>query len=161
MDDAARFRDIITAYGGKPGKPSHKLLRFLNVKGLSPKALEYISQYVLKKGAGVSAIYFYGESEVLEVNADDYLPLALRDGLLAVGSCPNGDQVAVDLRHHLGATGYIGHEEMWQVANVREEFTVLRASLGRFAEALDQGRMPLDYDDATKRQERRKKSSKS
>jgi hypothetical protein len=160
MDDAARFQEIVTAYGGKPGKASRKLLTFLNVKMLSPEAIEYIAEYVLKRGAGVSAIYLYGESEVLEVNADGYLPIALRDGLLAVGSCPNGDQLAVDVRHQLGATGYIGHEEMWQVANVRERFAVLRRSLGRFAEALDQGRVPLDYDDVVKRQKRQKKSSK-
>ncbi len=153
MDDASRFRKIITAYGGKLGKPSRKLLAFLQDKGLSSQAVAYISGYILQKGAGVSAIDFYGQSEVLKVQADDYLPIALRDGLLVVGSCPNGDPVAVDVRDRLGAAGYIGHEETWQVANVREVFRVLSPSLGRLAEGLDQDRMPLDYYEAVSQAE--------
>ena len=51
--------------------------------------------YGFLKKAGVSAIYFYSETGVLETNADDSLPIALRDGLLVVGSCPNGDPVAL------------------------------------------------------------------
>ncbi len=149
MDDALRFREIITAYGGKPGKPTRKLLAFLREKGVSERAIEYLSGYVLKKGSGVSAVDFYGEDGWLGANAEDFLPIAIRDGLLIIGTCPNGDPVAVDVREQLGAAGYIGHETMWQATNVRKVFAVLAPSLGGLAVALDQDALPLDYYEAT------------
>jgi hypothetical protein len=160
MDDASLFQKIMTTYGGRFGKPSRRLLSFLKKNGLSEDALEYISEYILKKGAGVSAVYIYGESQILETNAEDYLPVALRDGLLVVGSCPNGDPIAVDVRKQLGTTGYIDHEEIWQIANVRNKFAILSRSLGRFIQGLDRGQMPLDYDEAIKRPTRLAKSSR-
>jgi hypothetical protein len=151
MDDALRFREIMTAYGGRPGKPSHKLLVFLRDKGVSEPAIAHLTEYVLKKSAGVRAIGFYDQDGWLGANADNFVPIALRDGLLIVGTCPNGDPVAVDVRDQLGATGYIGHEMMWQVGSVREVFVVLAPGLGALAAGLDGGSMPQDYDAATER----------
>ena len=80
MDDALRFREIMTAYGGKPGKPSRKLLKFLRDKGVSEPAVEYLTGYVLTKSAGVSAIDFYSQDGWLGANAEDFVPIAIRDG---------------------------------------------------------------------------------
>ena len=156
MGDALQFHEIITAYGGKPGKPSRKMLAFLNDKGLTERAINYIAEFVLKKGTRVSAIEFYAEDGLLGANAEGYVPIAIRDGLLIVGSCPNGDPVAVDVRERVGAAGYIGHETMWQSANVREAFIVVAPSLGRLAQGLDAHRLPLDYYEARERQDRRR-----
>jgi hypothetical protein len=153
MDDALLFQQIMTNYGGRPGKPSRKLLAFLCKKGLSEEAVDYISAYVLKKASGVSAIDFYSESGWLGANADDSVPIAIRDGLLIVGSCPNGDPVAVDVREVLGAAGYIGHETMWQEANVRKAFIVLAPALGELAQGLRDKSMPLDYYEAVARRQ--------
>jgi hypothetical protein len=107
----------------------------------------YLAGYVLKKASGVSAIDFYSQDGWLGANGDDFVPIALRDGLLIVGGCPNGDPVAVDVREQLGAAGYIGHETMWQAGSVREVFKVLAPGLG----ALAADAMPLDYYEATQR----------
>ena len=149
MDDSLRFRELMTAYGGRPGKPSHKLLAFLREKGVSEPAIEYLAGYVLKKASGVSAIDFYSQDGWMGANAADFVPIAIRDGLLIVGGCPNGDPVAVDVREQLGAAGYIGHETMWQAGSVREVFRVLAPGLGALAAGLDADEMPLDYYEAT------------
>jgi hypothetical protein len=107
----------------------------------------YLAGYVLKKASGVSAIDFYSQDGWLGANGDDFVPIAIRDGLLIVGGCPNGDPVAVDVREQLGAAGYIGHETMWQAGSVREVFKVLAPGLG----ALAADAMPLDYYEATQR----------
>jgi hypothetical protein len=152
MDDAAQFRKIITSYGGKLGKPSRKLVAFLRTKGVSDEAIDYLASYALKKSAGVGAVDFYAEDGWLGANSEDFVPIAIRDGLLIVGTCVNGDPVAVDVRQQIGATGYIGHETMWQSASVREVFVVLAPSLGEFALGLDEERLPPDYYEAKNRQ---------
>ena len=151
MDDALKFRALMTAYGGKPGEPSRKLLAFLRGKGVSEPAIEYLTGYVLKKSTGVNAIGFYDQDGWLGANADDFVPIAIRDGLLIVGTCPNGDPVALDVREQLGAAGYIGHETMWQAGSVREVFAVLAHGLGALAAGLHEDEMPLDYYEATQR----------
>ncbi|MHB8973762.1 MAG: hypothetical protein ACYC3X_31435 [Pirellulaceae bacterium] len=123
-------------------------------RGWSSEAVKFVSGYNLTKAAGVSGIYFYSEAEVLETNADDFLPIALRDGLLVVGSCPNGDPVAVDVRDRLRVAGYVGHETMWQAASVHEVFAVVAPGIEALAaELLDTvpGAVPLDYYEAVDR----------
>jgi hypothetical protein len=110
-----------------------------------------LSGYVLEKSAAVSAIDFYAEDGCLGANAADFIPIAIRDGLLVIGSCPNGDPVVVDVREHLGAGGYIDHETMWQAGSVREVFKVLAPGLGALAAGLAEGTMPRDYHQATER----------
>lgn len=99
----------------------------------------------------MSAIDFYAEDGWLGANAEDFVPIAIRDGLLIVGTCPNGDPVAVDVREQLGSAGYIGHETMWQAGNVRDVFAVLAPGLGALAAGLDEDAFPLDYYEATQR----------
>jgi hypothetical protein len=148
MDDVLQFREIIVAHGGKAGNASRKLVAFLRSKGLTEEAIDFLGKYVLKKSAYVSAIEFHAEDGWLGANADDFVPIALRDGLLIIGSCPNGDPLAVDVREQLGAVGYIDHETMWQSINVREVFFVLARSPGQLVLGLDDDRMPLDYYEA-------------
>ncbi|MEQ8785450.1 MAG: hypothetical protein RIC55_04095 [Pirellulaceae bacterium] len=100
----------------------------------------------------MSAIDFYGEKGWLGANAEDFLPIAIRDGLLIVGGCANGDPVAVDVREQLGAAGYIGHETVWQATSVRDVFAVLAPGLGALAAGLDEDAMPLDYYEAIQRE---------
>jgi hypothetical protein len=151
-DDASQFRQILSAHGGKPGTPSAKLLAFLRERGVSEPAIEYLKGYVLRKSAAVGSIDFYSEDGWLGANAEDFVPIAIRDGLLIVGSCPNGDVVVVDVRDQLGAAGYIGHETMWQTSSVREVFAVLATGLGSLAAGLASGTLPLDYHEATQRE---------
>lgn len=148
MSDALLFQEAVKAHGGKPGSPNRKLLPFLRDKGVSETAIEHLAAYVLKKSANVDAIDFYSQDGWLGANAEDFVPIAVRDGLLIVGGCPNGDPVAVDVRDQIGEAGYIDHESMWQATSVREVFKVLAPGLGALAAGLAAGTMPLDYYEA-------------
>jgi hypothetical protein len=150
MGMATRFREIVIARGGKPGTPSTRLLAWLRANGLCERAVAMVGAYVLKKSAYVGPIDFYSEKGILGVNGEDAIPIAMRDGLLIVGGCPNGDPVAVDVREQVGAAGYIGHETMWQEASVRVVFLPLAPSLGELAERLAAGDAPCDYYEALK-----------
>jgi len=153
MDDAKLFREILTAYGGKPCAPNAKFLTWLRSQGLSEQAIGVISGYLLKKSAYVGPVDFYSERGILWANGDEGIPIPLRDGLLIVGACPNGDPVAVDVKEHIGAAGYIGHESMWQRESVRSVFLALVPALGKLAEGLDEKRLPYDYYEAKNRQD--------
>src|SRR5579883_1957531 len=98
MDEGKRFQDIVAARGGTPGKPSAKFLAWLSSSGVSEPAVKMVGACVLKKSAYVGPVDFYSEKGILGVNGADNIPIALRDGLLIVGGCPNGDPVAVDVR---------------------------------------------------------------
>ena len=50
-------------------------------------------------------IFFAAEEVWQDNNSEDGIPVALRVDLLIVGSCPNGDPVAVDVRDQLGNDG--------------------------------------------------------
>jgi hypothetical protein len=153
MDDVELFREILTAHGGEPSLPTNAFLSWLRSHPLSPKAITVITGCVLKKSAVIGPIDFYSEKGILEVNGEEAIPVALRDGLLIVGSCPNGDPVAVDVREQIGAVGYIDHENMWQEANVRSAFLVVAPSLGKLAEGLDAEQLPVDYFEAKELEE--------
>ncbi len=145
MHNDTRFLDLNRTYGGKPGKPSSVFLDWLRSHGLSEQAVAVVSRYVLGKAGGVRALNFYSEKEILGANDKDFVPIAIRDGLLIVGGCPNGDPVAIDVREHLGAAGYICHETMWHVASVREVFFPFAASLDELAAILTDDDPPYDY----------------
>lgn len=151
MSDAERFWVVMTAHGAKPAGPGRKLLAVFRDNRVSAAAVAFASAYLPEKMCGVNAIRFYGQADVAGVNAADGIPVCLRDGLLIVGTCPNGDPVAVDVRDRLGEAGYVGHETMWQAADVRDRFVVLTASPGELVEGLRDGRLPLDYYEAVGR----------
>jgi hypothetical protein len=92
MDEARRFREIIVARGGKPTTPSTRLLAWLRAGSLSERAVATVGAYALKKSAYVGSIDFYSAKGILGVNGEDAIPIAMRDGLLIVGGCPNGVQ---------------------------------------------------------------------
>ena len=148
MSDSLQFQKAIKAYGGKPGKPSPELLTFLREKQVSDEAVAFLTGYAVEKSAFIGPVDFYAEDGWIGANSPDYIPIALRDGLLIVGTCPNGDPVAVDVRDKLGEAGYIGHEKMWKVSNVREAFAVIAPGLGALAYGLDQDQVPVDYYEA-------------
>jgi hypothetical protein len=153
MNSDSRFLDFMSACGGKSGTPSSTFRDWLRSHGLSEQAITIVCSYVLSQSNEVGAIDFYSEKGILGVNGEDGIPIAIRDGLLIVGGCLNGDSVAIDVRERLGVTGYIGHETMWQVSNVREKFIPVAASLNELATVLTAGDPPLDYYQARDRYE--------
>lgn len=148
MGDAELFRKVMTAKGATPGEPSLALLSFLQGRGVSDSAIEHLRGYVLSGSDGVNAVDIYAEDGWLGANATDYVPIALRDGLLIVGGCPNGDLVVVDVREQLGAAGYVAHDSMWGRPSVRDVFLAVSPGLGAFVAGLDADTLPLDYYEA-------------
>ncbi len=82
-------------------------------------------------------------------NAGGKLRDAVREVLgRRIGTCLNGDPIAVDFRDVPGAAGYVSHETMWDEEDVRTVFIPLARSLGGLARQLDSGTAPVDYFDA-------------
>ena len=57
--------------------------------------IDYLAGYNLNRAAGVNCIAIYSATGVIRANGE-FAKIALRNGLLVVGHCPNGDPVAVD-----------------------------------------------------------------
>ena len=56
----------------------------------------------------------YPVSDIQEMHEDD--PMGIepgRAGFLIVGTCPNGDPIAVDIRDEPGTVWYLSHEQMF------------------------------------------------
>ena len=80
-------------------------------------------------------------------------PRYLKSGLLALGTCLNGDPIALDLRKQVGAVGYISHEEVWgdDEARIRKHFVLVASSLAEFARGVCDRSLPIDYYEAKSR----------
>jgi len=90
--------------------------------------------------AGAGALF--DEARIVQWN-NDY-PEALANGLLIVGSAPNGDHISIDLR--TGDVGYISHEHSWQ-STPREFFIAISPSIGAFIRDINihPTTLPEDY----------------
>lgn len=66
-------------------------------------------------------------------------------GLLTIGSCPNGDDIVLDLKS--GAVGYLTHEMPEDGTPLRNVMRVVAASLGDFVDGASKQRLPSDYYD--------------
>jgi len=51
---------------------------------------------------------------VEQIVAEEDLERFMADGLLQIGSCQNGDMVAVDLRDERAAVHFVSHDELWE-----------------------------------------------
>jgi hypothetical protein len=87
----------------------------------------------------------FTEGEIMAENRGE--PRCLRAGLLVIGSCINGDPVALDLRKRIGAVGYVSHENVWgdEGARVRKFFVAVAPSLAEFARLAADRELPVDY----------------
>jgi hypothetical protein len=87
----------------------------------------------------------FSEDEILKESLEE--PRYLRAGLLVIGSCINGDPVALDLRKRIGAVGYISHDMVWgdEGARIRRYFAIVTPSLAEFARLAVDRRLPVDY----------------
>ena len=75
----------------------------------------------------------------------------LRDGLLLIGSGPDGTQLAIDLLNNVGAVGYINHERYWHSPDLQAEYIEVANSLDEFARMAYLAQLPCDYCDAIER----------
>ncbi|WP_308952716.1 hypothetical protein [Thalassobacterium maritimum] len=65
-------------------------------------------------------------------------------GIIFIGSCPNGDPVAVDLNDDNLPVYYLSHEEMFDspIENIMEEVS---KTIEEFELLVQKGTMPFDY----------------
>src|SRR5262245_55129936 len=98
MGDTAQFADMVSSYGGKLSKPKAGFRDWLRTLGLSATAIDVVVQHTLKGELEVGSMTFYSEKGVTSVNSAGAIPLAIQDGLLIVGTCCNGDPVAMGVR---------------------------------------------------------------
>lgn len=78
-------------------------------------------------------------------------PRWLQAGLLIIGSCGNGDPVALDTRVNPGAIGFLCHEVLWPDPSLppRDWLVVVADSLSEYVcRASDIDAFPVDYWDA-------------
>jgi hypothetical protein len=143
--DADLFRKVLESYGAKVGAPPAEYVRWLTENKISEEMANGFTRYCLRKNTGVGAITFYSTKDIMSINAKGGIPLALNSGFVIVGTCPNGDPVAIDVADHPGTVGYLSHEEMWSVENLRTVFRPVASSLGKLAEGLRENQIPLDY----------------
>jgi hypothetical protein len=112
-------------------------------KGLASK----LARPTLRNNVGIGAVSFYSEKDIMSVNSEEGVPIALKAGLLIVGSGPNGDPVAIDVRDQTGSVGFISAGKMWSAEDIRKVFLRV-SSIGKFAEGLSKDTMASDYFEA-------------
>lgn len=77
-------------------------------------------------------------------------PRVIQAGLFIIGSAPNGDLIVVDLEKSPGAIGYLMHEQMYSVQDIRSVFVPICGSVGEFISRInaDERDLPNDYFEA-------------
>src|SRR5204863_8842026 len=62
----------------------------------------------------------YDLANIMGMNGEDGIPVpAIACGFLMIGSCPNGDPVAIDFKQEIGSIHYLSHEEMFGKEDIR------------------------------------------
>lgn len=83
-----------------------------------------------------------GLVEMNDLCGEQFNPI--KEKLLIVGACINGDPVAVDIT--TVEIGFISHDELYKVNKARDVFCVVASSLGDFCRrGILENALPVDY----------------
>jgi len=94
------------------GPPSREFLAWLAGHHVPPSALQYLGHaWVKDDQAFLGALTLVSESAI-QRHVDEE-PRWLAAGFLVLGSCMNGDMVALDLRLVPGSVWFLSHDELW------------------------------------------------
>ena len=125
------------------GPASRPYVSWLNGKSLKAEVLEELSGWSFKDEGYAGSLRLDGEHDLMFVN--DRFPELLAERLLAVGSCPNGDMVVIDVESPTGAAGFVAHDQI-DIRPLRSVFIPLEVRLGSLLEASDASAdFPSDY----------------
>jgi hypothetical protein len=106
------YADSLSLGASEIGPPSATFLAWLADRGIPEAATRFLVQaWVKDDDAFVGAISLRTESAIMKEVADE--PRWLAAGFLVIGSCTNGDLVAIDTRGVLGSIWFMSHEELW------------------------------------------------
>jgi hypothetical protein len=162
VPDEARFTAAVDRRPAKswriPGigkslvrKPLSKATRtFLREQAIPPELCAFFERHSYR-----SAIVLAGDSifnaanELPGENSGEYDDQCMREGLLVVGSAPNGDFIVVDLKNEL-AVGYVAMAELYEADSARDIYAPTPFDLGTFfwLKALyedEESLFPIDY----------------
>jgi hypothetical protein len=133
---------LVRAGGGTFGAWNDVTQRWSAEHQLPPELQAVFRNAAPKTEIWAGAGTLFGEDQIVRWNND--FPQALQRALLIVGSAPNGDHIAVDLRD--GATGYISHEDAWH-GDPRRYFIPVSESLGIYLRDInnEEAGLPDDY----------------
>lgn len=138
---------LLTACGGgRFGKPTANFLKWASDKKLNTDCVIFFKKYMPHADVWAGSATLFPESELIEYN--DFHPEALENGLLLIGTCANGDFVALDC--HEKSVGYLPHELIDDSFAWREHFEVVSESIGRFLSESNESEvlLPEDYYEA-------------
>jgi uncharacterized membrane protein len=106
------YVDSLSLGASEIGPPSPKFLEWITRRGIPRAASRFIGHMWVKcDDAAVGAINLLPESEIMSQVDDE--PRWLTAGFLVIGSCGNGDMVAIDVRGVPGSVWFMSHEELW------------------------------------------------
>jgi hypothetical protein len=147
------YQKILATIGVKYAPPSGEFLAWLaGCKAPQEVLDQFAAGTPLRRRSRVRDRWeFFTEKDIQKEAAE--FPRYLKSGVLAIGTCVNGDPIALDLRKTVGAIGYISHDSVWEDDEIpiRKCFVVVALSLAEFACAVRDGSMAIDYYDAKSR----------
>lgn len=130
------------ASGSKVGPASAAFVSWLVSKDIPSELIDLFSKCAPKEELWAGAGALFDESSIMRWN-DDF-PESLQNGLLILGSAPNGDHICIDLLN--GEVGYVCHEKEWRV-DPRGCFASVSKTLGSFIRDInsESAMIPEDY----------------
>lgn len=137
------------------GPPSREFLAWLTRHAVPPTARHFLAHAWVKGDDDfLGAMTLMSEAAIMARDAKE--PRWLAAGFLVIGSCDNGDMVALDTKAALGSVWFLSHEELWgdETADPRRFAVRVAKDLGELAvKGQDLDAFPYDYEDARERAE--------
>lgn len=150
---AERFEETVRrlshATGGRIGDASPEVAQWLDsLHQLPPSLVTFLKTHSPKTELWAGAGFIFDEATIMRRNTE--FPGPLRAGLFILGSAPNGDLIVLDLDISPGAVGYLNHERMYSVRDLRSIFAPICESVGEFVWRINanEGDLADDYFEA-------------
>jgi hypothetical protein len=150
MSDTLTFHSLLS-WRGRVGPARPQFCKWLLSNAIPDPVVNIFRdgslwRYRVDPAEDFADLRFNTESDIMVENRAT--PMALRDGLLIIGSLPNGDRIALDVREGVGAVGFIEHGGMWHSEDLRDNYIQVAASVDDMARLYQQGKLPADSCDA-------------
>lgn len=141
-----KLAQILDSFGLATDQLSNEFLTWCLDLGMAPGVLRQLSQGWVAYSTEPFATAAVRLRDAEGIQEDHQRkPQYHRDGILAIGSCMNGDEIGLDLQS--GEVRYLSHEHLWAPGDhdTREWSVVVAASLEDFAEQAQSEALPHDY----------------
>jgi hypothetical protein len=150
---ARRFEETVRRLDrgglGRIGNATPEVAHWLeSLHELPPSFVSFMKTHSPKTEIWAGAGGIFDETAIMRWNRE--FPAPLQAGLFILGSAPNGDLIVLDLENSPGAVGYLNHERMYSVQDLRPIFVPICESLGEFLWRINanENDLPDDYFEA-------------